>query len=86
MLSRCAPISCVMDRADRAATLRLTPRPSFRLDLAVWTLRHHAGDRIDAWADGARRRAFIVDDRRIETAVRQHGDAACAARTSGADA
>ena len=66
--------------------LWLTPRPPFRLDLAVWALRRHAGNRIDARADGARRHAFIVDGRRIETAVRRHGDAACAARTSGASA
>ena len=65
-----------MDCADHVATLWLTPRPPFRLDLTAWALRRYAGNRIDLWVDGAYRRAFRIDGRRIEAEVRQHGGAA----------
>ncbi len=64
-----------MDCADHAATLWLTPRPPFRLDLTAWALRRYAGNRIDLWVDGAYRRAFRIDGRRIAVEVRQHGGA-----------
>ncbi len=64
-----------MDCADHAATLWLTPRPPFRLDLTAWALRRYAGNRIDVWGAGAYRRAFLIDGRRIEAEVRQHGGA-----------
>ncbi len=60
-------------RPSSPASLRLYPRPPFRLDLTAWALRRRAQNRIDHWDGHTYRRALIIDGRRLEVAVAQAG-------------
>lgn len=60
---------------EPGATFWLRPRPPFRLDLTVWVLRRHAGNRMDTWNGDTYWRALPCEGRRIVVAVRQHGSA-----------
>lgn len=53
--------------------LELTPRPPFRLDLTVWTLRRREQNRIDTWDGRCYRRALVLDGGPVEVAVTQTG-------------
>ena len=64
----------VRSRPRSPASLRLYPRPPFRLDLTAWALRRRAQNRIDHWDGLTYRRALIIDGRRLEVAVAQAGD------------
>lgn len=49
----------------------LKPRPPFRLDLAVWTLRRRPENSIDCWEDGLFRRIIPMSGRPAMIEVRQ---------------
>jgi DNA-3-methyladenine glycosylase II len=55
------------------STFFLTPRPPFRLDLTVWTLRRRADNAVDRWDGRDYRRVLALSDGPVEVAVRQVG-------------
>ncbi len=61
-------------RHPSPASLRLYPRPPFRLDLTAWALRRRVQNRIDHWDGRTYRRALTIDGRLVELAVTQGGD------------
>jgi len=52
-------------------SFRLTPRPPFRLDLTVWTLRRRPDNAIDHWDGRSYRRILAFDGLPVEVSVRQ---------------
>ena len=52
-------------------TFTLAPRPPFRLDLTVWTLRRRAHNVVDRFEEGVWRRVLILDDSPVAIAVAQ---------------
>jgi DNA-3-methyladenine glycosylase II len=52
-------------------TFALAPRPPFRLDLTVWTLRRRKNNRIDDWNNGTYARVFAVGGTAIQCTVEQ---------------
>lgn len=54
-------------------TFTLRPRPPFRLDLTVWTLRRRADNRIDQWDGRTYRRALALQDATVGVTVIQAG-------------
>lgn len=54
-------------------TFVLTPRPPFRLDLTVWTLRRRADNAVDRWDGQDYRRVLPLSAGPVEVAVRQVG-------------
>ena len=51
----------------------LIPRPPFRLDLTVWTLRRRPDNAIDRWDGQIYRRVLPLSDGAVEVAVKQVG-------------
>ncbi|EMI19843.1 DNA-3-methyladenine glycosylase II [Rhodopirellula maiorica SM1] len=54
-------------------TFTLKPKPPYRLDLAVWTLRRRPENIIDDWDGDVYRRVLVVADQAIMVEVRQLG-------------
>lgn len=57
-------------------TFFLTPRPPFRLDLTVWTLRRRPDNAVDRWDGQDYRRVLPLSGGPVEVAVRQVGSPA----------
>jgi DNA-3-methyladenine glycosylase II len=55
------------------ASFQLVPRPPFRLDLTVWTLRRRPENRIDRWDGHTYRRVLVEEGTPFEIAVTQSG-------------
>ena len=53
----------------------LRPRPPFRLDLTVWSLRRQPHNLVDRWDGRTWRRVLAVGEAGVELQVRQHGPA-----------
>lgn len=54
-------------------TFFLIPRPPFRLDLAVWTLRRRPDNVVDRWDGDFYRRVLPLSDGAVEVSVQQFG-------------
>ena len=59
-----------------ANTFFLTPRPPFRLDLTVWTLRRRPDNAVDRWDGREYRRVLPLSGEPVDVAVRQVGSPA----------
>ncbi len=54
-------------------TFTLKPKPPYRLDLAVWTLRRRPENIIDDWDGDVYRRVLVVRDQAVLVEIRQRG-------------
>ena len=56
-------------------SMRIKPRPPFRLDLTVWALRRQPHNRIDRWDGKTYSRVLVVDNAPVLVEVTQEGPA-----------
>ena len=57
----------------RANSFVLSPRPPFRLDLTVWTLRRRPDNAVDRWDGQTYRRVLPLSGGAVQVAVKQLG-------------